>query len=120
MGEVRLGEKHEFDVFPFVSFPGSDNTWARMLLEKTTGIYTGSIYTDKQLVAGGFIGERTVPKNGETLFQKAHVMQERRMPDPKGFLFMIRNPFDACVAEWRRRHGQNHSAVKSEKIFEEK
>merc|ERR1712176_425686 len=42
------------------------------------------------------------------------------MPDPKGFLFMIRNPFDACVAEWRRRHGQNHSAVKSEKIFEEK
>jgi hypothetical protein len=24
--EVRLGEKHEFDVFPFVSFPGSGNT----------------------------------------------------------------------------------------------
>jgi hypothetical protein len=44
-----------------------------MLLEKTTGIYTGSIYTDNQLVAGGFVGERTAPRNGETLFQKAHV-----------------------------------------------
>ena len=89
-----------------------------MLLEKTTGIYTGSIYTDKQLVAGGFVGERTVPRNGETLFQKAHVMTERRMPDPKGFLFLIRNPFDAAIAEWKRQNGQSHSAVKSETIFE--
>jgi hypothetical protein len=88
-----------------------------MLLEKTTGIYTGSIYTDNQLVAGGFVGERTAPRNGETLFQKAHVMRERRMPDPKGFLFMIRNPFDASIAEWKRQNGQSHSAVKSEKIF---
>ena len=30
---------------------------------------------------------------------------------------MIRNPFDASIAEWKRQNGQSHSAVKSEKIF---
>ena len=28
------------------SFPGSGNTWSRMLLEYASGVYTGSIYND--------------------------------------------------------------------------
>lgn len=31
------------------SFPGSGNTWARLLIEHATGIYTGSLYTDPSL-----------------------------------------------------------------------
>ena len=88
-----------------------------MLLEKATGIYTRSIYTDRQLLEGGFLGEKTVPKNGETLFQKSHVFEERRIPNPKGFLFLVRNPFDAAIAEWKRRHGQGHTGTAKERIF---
>jgi hypothetical protein len=31
------------------SFPGSSNTWARVLLDHATGVYTGSINTDPSL-----------------------------------------------------------------------
>lgn len=31
------------------SFPGSGNTWTRLLVERASGIFTGSIYTDKAL-----------------------------------------------------------------------
>ncbi len=31
------------------SFPGSGNTWLRLLIEYGTGIYSGSVYTDEEL-----------------------------------------------------------------------
>lgn len=32
------------------SFPGSGNTWCRLLIEWSTGIFTGSMYDDKSLI----------------------------------------------------------------------
>ena len=32
------------------TFPGSGNTWARLLIEYSTNIYTGSVYNDKTLL----------------------------------------------------------------------
>jgi hypothetical protein len=32
------------------TFPGSGNTWVRLLLDFATGIYTGSIYSDVSLL----------------------------------------------------------------------
>ena len=32
-----------------LSYPGSGNSWVRLLIESATGIYTGSIYTDETL-----------------------------------------------------------------------
>ena len=29
------------------TFPGSGNTWGRLLIEYATGIYSGSVYNDK-------------------------------------------------------------------------
>ena len=31
------------------SFPGSGNTWVRLLLEDASGFYTGSVYADGSL-----------------------------------------------------------------------
>ena len=31
------------------TFPGSGNTWCRLLIEYATGVFTGSIYGDAQL-----------------------------------------------------------------------
>jgi len=115
--DVRLGKKGEFGVFPFISFPGSGNTWTRLLLEDVTGIYTGSIYTDGSLKNGGFVGEFTEPENGETLFQKAHVLNKQIFPAAKGMLFLIRNPYDAVVAEFKRIKGHGHTSVVSEDLF---
>ena len=35
------------------SVPGSGNTWTRYLIERTTGIFTGSVYGDRSLMRGG-------------------------------------------------------------------
>ena len=39
------------------SFPGSGNTWTRLLIEDVTGYFTGSVYWDQSLYDGGFLGE---------------------------------------------------------------
>lgn len=36
-----------------ISFPGSGNTWVRYLIERATGIYTGSVGNDPTLHEGG-------------------------------------------------------------------
>eukprot|EP01041_Mallomonas_annulata_P010398 gene10398-21683_t len=33
------------------TFPGSGNTWCRLLVERATGILTGSVYNDADLVS---------------------------------------------------------------------
>ncbi|CAG5077146.1 Oidioi.mRNA.OKI2018_I69.PAR.g8639.t1.cds [Oikopleura dioica] len=116
---TRLGRKDEFDVFPLVSFAGSGNTWTRMLLEKSTGIYTGSIYNDKSLYEDGLFGEYTDPTDGTTLFQKAHNIDDKNISSAKGYLFLIRNPFDAVIAEFKRRKGKGHTSSVSESVFKE-
>ncbi len=35
------------------SYPGSGNTWIRGIIERLTGIFTGSLYDDEQLYAKG-------------------------------------------------------------------
>lgn len=37
------------------SFPGSGNTWIRGLVERLTGIFTGSFYNDKDLYVKGIL-----------------------------------------------------------------
>ena len=36
-----------------LSFPGSGNTWTRHLIEQASGIYTGSVYGDCDLMNSG-------------------------------------------------------------------
>ena len=35
----------------------------------------------------------------------------------KGILLVIRNPFDATIAEWKRQKGGGHTAQADEEIF---
>ena len=88
-----------------------------MLLEKSTGIYTGSVYTDGEIIKAGLLGEKTLPKDGETLFQKTHNLMKEEFSNPEGILFLIRNPFQAVVAEWKRRNSNGHTADVEEELF---
>lgn len=94
-----------------VSVPGSGNTWVRELLEAATGICTGSIYCDHPLRNAGMIGEYV--KTGRVLVVKTHTsdyqwneetLEERNEDDAlyESAIILIRNPFDAFIAEWNR------------------
>lgn len=59
---VKLCSKREYmhpplPVTMLASFPGSGNTWIRYVLERVTGIYTGSVYNASLLKNNGFPGE---------------------------------------------------------------
>ena len=98
-------------VVALVSLPGSGNTWVRGLLERATGVCTGSIYCDKTLRAEGFCGEGL--RSGALLVVKTHdsslqwkgeryktVKTDRPFFDAA--IFLIRSPFRAAIAEWNR------------------
>jgi len=104
------------------SYPGSGNTWTRMLLEQTTGIYTGSIYCDTELKAKGFLGEKLSSSN--VLAVKTHYPNKelfvpyKEYHDPEKFknvsaaIVIVRNPVDSLVSHWNWKHGGHVSVMK--------
>ena len=101
-----------------VSLPGSGNTWVRGLLQKVTGLCTGSIYCDKSLRAEGFCGEgiRTsvsiVVKTHDTVIQWAGVKYSTLINRPvyDAAIFVVRDPYKAAVAEWNREKSRKFAA----------
>ena len=109
------------------TFPGSGNTWARLLIEYGTGIYTGSVYNDKTLrepLPGEFTCDWSVS------VVKAHPHTHSIEPllglggkfnsdQQKCFrggvhkferaILLIRNPFDSIWSEYQRRLTQSHT-----------
>ena len=95
-------------VVTLVSFPGSGNTWTRLLLEQVTGIFTGSIYCDEDLRSSGFFGEQIISSN--VLAVKTHYPGAGKpklgFSNPAhvdGVIFIMRNPLDSMVAERKRQ-----------------
>lgn len=102
------------------SYPGSGNTWVRGLIQTTTGLCTGAIYCDKTLRSNGYPGERL--QTAATFMVKTHQVDPRwsgvhygpndpftyftdlkSVPIYSGGVFIMRNPFDAMVAEFKRQ-----------------
>ena len=101
------------------SFPGSGNTWVRGLLQNITGICTGGIYCDPTLRRNGYPGECI--RSGVVLVVKTHqttpwwtgnhykksdaskyFAKTWHIPVYSSAIFLMRNPFEALVAEWNR------------------
>jgi len=101
---MRIGMENEFEIMLLASFPGSGNTWARLLIEDGTGVYTGSVYIDKSLGNSGFLGEFEEKDSGTTIAVKCHGFNGLALQGiAKGVILLVRNPFDAILAEWNRR-----------------
>lgn len=102
------------------SYPGSGNTWVRGLLQKVTGLCIGGIYCDVTLRWNGYPGESL--RSGVTFMVKTHQIDPRwegveyapdapftyfkRLEDVpvfSGGVFIMRNPFHAMVAEFKRK-----------------
>ena len=84
-----------------VSYPGSGNSWARVLLEEATGIYTGSVYCDKHYLFSGMIGEGISTDN--VIAIKSHSSVEEMVQYSNKVIYIIRNPLKAIVAEYTRQ-----------------
>jgi hypothetical protein len=106
------------------TFPGSGNTWCRLLIEYATGIYTGSVYNDKSLLhslPGEFtcnsqvsaikIHPHTHPFEGlrtgnfhsdATKCKRGGIDRIRRA------ILLVRDPFDSIWSEYQRRITQSH------------
>ena len=97
-----------------ISWPGSGNSWVRQLLETTTGIYTGAMDCDFAYCQAGMIGEGIVSNN-------VIVVKSHWEPPTSNFtnkvLYIVRNPFDAFVADWNREQASSHVAVANASYF---
>uniref|UniRef100_H2Y6K7 Uncharacterized protein n=1 Tax=Ciona savignyi TaxID=51511 RepID=H2Y6K7_CIOSA len=101
------------------SFPGSGNTWLRHLFHVTTGVWTGSLYFDKKLCKGGFLGEVSDCFDpsvfGIKVHDKLHADVMKCHFDV--IVLVLRNPYHSILSEFNRRQGLSHVALASEEAF---
>ena len=103
--KIEMGIEGQFRKIMLASFPGSGNTWTRYVIERATGFYTGSVHDDGTLFEGGFLGEFEDVDSGKIIMVKAH----RQIKKNDGAVLLIRNPYDAILAEFNRNHGGGHT-----------
>ena len=104
-------------VVALASFPGSGNTWVRTLLERVTGICTGSFSCDMSLRFEGFTGEGIQSPNA--LVVKTHQISPNWAEDKSSShkfnsaIILVRNPLDALVSDWNRyvSNGFNYKTI---------
>jgi hypothetical protein len=70
---LKFLDPHPNETVGLVSMPGSGNTWLRYLLQQSTGIMTGSLYNEENLMYNGFPGEGLF--GGPMLVIKSHLWQ---------------------------------------------
>ncbi|XP_039267940.2 sialate:O-sulfotransferase 2-like [Styela clava] len=99
------------------SYYGSGNTWIRHLIEVATGIYTGSVYNDIYIYEGGMLGEYLPDFAGRTIVVKDHLFKLKIPPHHTMAVLLIRNPYDATLAEFVRKKTRNHTGVIDNDIF---
>lgn len=104
-----------------ISYPGSGNTWLRHLIETATVFYTGSVYYDSDLFKKGFQGENLTVTHFRKLIavklHKFYVKYTNEFTNSIVFskeskcLILIRNPFDAYLAEFSRYYSNSHVEI---------
>ncbi|CAG7722163.1 unnamed protein product [Allacma fusca] len=94
---ISLFQENTFNPVGLVSYPGSGNTWLRHLIEFSTGVFTGSVYMDEDLLAKGFLGEKEAWDSGSTVVQKLHLKYSPAYKFPSSIL-LIREPYPAIIS----------------------
>ena len=93
--------------FYLASYPGSGNTWFRLLLEETTGIYTGAVYCDTQLLHSGHYGEGI--GNSSVIAVKSHVRFIAE--NVRAIIYIVRNPFHAILSKFAWKSTKAHTTA---------
>jgi hypothetical protein len=113
------------------SFPGSGNTWLRLLLDWSTNVYSGSVYNDKSLF-GILPGEKHCDSSVSVVKAHPHLQSFKdftsveHLPKKcaalhlpvKKIIFLIRDPYDAIWSEFQRKRARGrHNQGLSKRIF---
>lgn len=126
-GQLKYFKPSEKRLPPMLyTFPGSGNTWGRLLIEYATGIYSGSVYNDRtllQALPGEFTCDWSVSvikvhphtHNAAALlhggFNSDNMKCKRgRVQKFEKAVLLIRDPFDSIWSEFQRRLTQSHVA----------
>lgn len=107
---------------------GSGNTWLRLLIEYSTGVYTGSVYNDPalmHLLPGEGVCDHSV--SAIKVHPHTHGYRHGESPLDKGLmsangnclkegvfrihkaLLLYRNPYDAIWSDYQRRYTDSHN-----------
>lgn len=114
--KLILSER-ELPIVALSSFPGSGNTWLRHLVQQISGIYTGSVYKDQGLRKHGFPAEGI--QNTSVIAIKTHELgEEKRQVFDKAIL-LVRDPFDAMLAEFNRQFGGHIGHASTERFHQD-
>ena len=121
-----------------LSFPGSGNTWVRLLIEYATGHYSGALDVNDHELQGLLVGERACGqrnsinkahpsdlfvrgdklKNGSIVESIRFVYKWQRKKCIRGgvhtwtkFLILTRSPYEAIFADFQRHISGSHSGT---------
>ncbi|XP_071505155.1 sialate:O-sulfotransferase 1-like [Diadema antillarum] len=84
-----------------VSYPQSGNAWVRHLVERATGIYTGTVYPEEKgnpRTAKTFPGITADYKSGRVICSKTHRFDIEHILEFEGSILLIRHPARAMVS----------------------
>lgn len=134
-----IPEAQMFEKYPphLISFPGSGNSFVRLLIEYSTGFHTGSMGTDdfEYLGDGGFIGERSCGLrlaalrahphyfdflNGKLRF--GHNFQRDKckrglVREMKRLIMLVRNPYDSLWSYYQLLTSLTHKDYVTTETF---
>ncbi|CAH1797678.1 unnamed protein product [Owenia fusiformis] len=100
-----------------VSVPGSGNTWVRHLIQQATGLYSGSMYRDQKMDPLIFPND---PRNNSVIVTKRHNKWSESSPKIVKAILLVRNPFDAILAEFNREVTKDKTMTASKDHFQTK
>ncbi|XP_077970645.1 WSCD family member AAEL009094-like isoform X2 [Styela clava] len=98
-----------------VSAPGSGNTWIRFLIEQATGLWTGSVFSDKSLHQGGLEGEIEQCHKNSTVIIKGQ--DERSNCTFERIVLVVRDLHRCLLAEFNRQFSKSHVGVVNETLL---
>ncbi|XP_070198477.1 WSCD family member CG9164-like [Littorina saxatilis] len=99
-----------------ISFPGSGNTWARHLLTTSTGLLTGSVYLHPLAVSISSNGNGKAARVVAVKTHLAPAATRAKFLLDRGIL-LIRNPYEAILAEFNRQGRGNQTGIRTAQSF---
>ena len=111
--DVRLHPFHDkIKATALASYPRSGNTWMRLLLEKSTGYATSSVYCDETKLF------RFECDKSNLFLIKTHDFESntriwRNRPHFDQFICLVRNPFDTILSYYEYIHSNESHTVKT-------
>lgn len=136
-----IPEAKMFERYPphLLSFPGAGNAWLRLLIEYSTGFYTGSMGNEDHEYLGknGFVGEkacglrlaalRAHPHffdfvNGKLRFRHNYQRDKCKrglVRELKRMLILLRNPYDTLWAYYQLLNSLSHNEYLTTSTFDQ-